>query len=97
MQRVICQPNNHALFAKMVLSQTQLEKYNYRNVNDRAVLKLQYAKKHKTSKKDFKEAFSIIFVDTTKNYSDLNFFKTKWINKLEATININKTILQLHR
>ena len=48
-------------------------------------------------KKYLKEAFSIIFVDTTKNYSDLYFFESKWINKLEATINIKKTILLLYR
>ena len=46
-------------------------------VNDRAALKLHYAKKHKTSKKDLKEAFSIIFLDTTKNYSDLDFLEIK--------------------
>ena len=67
------------------------------DVSDRAALKIHYAKKHKTSKKDLKEAFSIIFVDTTKNYSDLDFLESKWINKLEATININKTILPLYR
>ena len=62
------------------------------NVNDRSALKVNYAKKHKTLKKDLKVAFSTIFVDTTNNYSDLDFFESKWINKLEATININKTI-----
>ena len=66
-------------------------------VNDRAALKLHYAKKHKTSKKNLKEAFSVIFVGTTNNYSDLDFLESKWINKLEATININKTILPLYR
>ena len=44
--------------------------------NERAALKLHYAKKDKTSKKGLKETFSIIFVDTTRNYSDLNFFKS---------------------
>ena len=66
-------------------------------VNDRAALKLHYAKKHKTSKKYLKEAISIIFVDTTNNYSNLDFLESKWINKLEATIDINKTILPLYR
>ena len=66
-------------------------------VNDRAALKLHYARKHKTSKKDLKEAFSIIFVDANNNYSDLDVLESKWINKLEATININKTILPLQR
>ena len=65
------------------------------DVNDRAALKLYYAKKHKTSKEDLKEAFLIIFVDTTKYYSDLYFSKSKSINKLEATKYINKTILSL--
>ena len=54
-------------------------------------------KKNKTSKKDLKEAFSILFVDTTEGYSDLDLFKMKWTNKLEATITINKTILPLYR
>ena len=66
-------------------------------INDRAALKLHYAKKHKTSKKDLREAFLVIFVDTTNNYSDLDFLESKWINKLEATINISKTILPLYR
>ena len=54
-------------------------------------------KNTKHRKKNLKEAFSVIFVDTTNNYSDLDFLESKWINKLEATININKTILPLYR
>ena len=48
-------------------------------------------------KKDLKEAFLIIFVDTANNNLDLDFLESKWFNKLEATISINKTTLPLYR
>ena len=65
--------------------------------NDRAALKLHYAYKHPKSKKDFKDAYSVVFVDTTANHAGLDFLESRWINYLQATININKTILPLYR
>ena len=44
-------------------------------------------------KKTFEEAYSIIFTDLTSNHSNLNYLESKWINLLQASININKTIL----
>ena len=77
-------------------------RHNWKNmvtneINDKAALKLHYTKKHPTSNKVFKKAFSITFIDTTKNHSELDFLESKWINKLQATININKTILPFYR
>ena len=60
-------------------------------INDRDALKLHYTKKHPTSNKVFKKAFSNTFIDTTKNHSELDFLEIKWINKLQATITMNKT------
>ena len=77
-------------------------RHNWKNmvtneINDRAALKLHYTKKHPTSNKVSKKSFSITFIDTTKNHSELDFLESKWINKLQATININKTILPFYR
>ena len=44
-----------------------------------------------------KAAFPIIFVDTIKNYLNLDLLESKLIYKLQAAININKTILLLCR
>ena len=66
-------------------------------INDRADLKLHYTKKHPTSTKVFKKAFSITFIDTTKNHSELDILESKWINKLQETININKTVVLFYR
>ena len=65
--------------------------------NDRAALKLHYAHKHPKSKKDFKNAYSVVFVDTAANHADLDFLESRWIGCLQANININKTILPLYR
>ena len=52
-------------------------------------------KKTQNIEKIFKRSFFNYLQDTTENYSDLAFLESKWINKLEATININKIILPL--
>ena len=65
--------------------------------NDRAELKLRYVNKHPTSNKTFKEAYSIIFTDSTSNHSNLDYLESKWVNLLQASININKTILLFYR
>ena len=54
-------------------------------------------KKTQNIEKIFKRSFFNYLLDTTVNYSDLAFLESKWINKLEATITINKTILPLYR
>ena len=66
-------------------------------INDRAALKLHYTKQHPTPNKVFNKAFSITFIDTTKNHLELDFLESKWINKLQATINRNKTVLPFYR
>ena len=65
--------------------------------NDRAALKLHYANKHPTSSKTVEEAYSIIFTDSTSNHMNLDHLESKWINLLQANINISKTILRFYR
>ena len=67
------------------------------DTNDRVALKLHYANKHQTSSKTFEEAYSISFTDSTSNYTNLDYLKSKLVNLLEANININKTILSFYR
>ena len=65
--------------------------------NDRGTLKLHYAHKHLKSKSYFKYAYSVVFVDTAAKHADLAFWKAGGSCYLQATININKTILPLYR
>ena len=65
--------------------------------SDRTTLKFNYANKHKTSSKTFEEAYSITFTDPKSNHSNLDYLESKWINLLQANININKTILPFYR
>ena len=71
----------------------QLEEQEYQRANDRATLKLRYVIRHLTSYTNFKEVFSIIFVDTTHNQTELDFLKRQWINYLQGTINKKKVII----
>ena len=64
--------------------------------NGRAPLKLHCADKHPKSKRDFKYAYSVVFVNAA-NHTDLDFLESRWISYLQATININITILPLYR
>ena len=48
------------------------------------------------SKWNFKDAYSVAFVDTAANHADLDFLESGWIGYLQATININKTMLPLY-
>ena len=66
-------------------------------VNDRAALKLHYNKKHPTIIKEFEKPFTITFLDSSEDQAELDFFERKWTNKLQAKININKTIVIFHR
>ena len=65
--------------------------------NDRAALKFNYVNKHVTSNKTFEEAYSIIFTHSTSTHSNLDYLESKWVNLLQASININKTILPFYR
>ena len=65
--------------------------------NDRTAFKLHYVKKHLTSSKAFEEAYSITFTDSTSNHTNLDYLESKWVNLLQASININKTILPFYR
>ena len=37
------------------------------------------------------------FTDSTSNHSNLDYLESKWVNLLQANININKTILPFYR
>ena len=74
-----------------------VEMMNTSKTNDQAALKLHYANKHQTSSKSFEEAYSITFTDSTSNHSNLDYLESKWVNLLQANININKTILSFNR
>ena len=77
-------------------------RYNWKNmdkneVNDRAALKLHYNRNHPTIFIEFENAFTITFLDSSENQTELDFLESKWTNKLQAKININKTILPFYR
>ena len=64
------------------------------NNNDAAALKTHYTKYHQDHVNiDISLAFSVTFVDKPDRKSRLDFSESVWINRLEAVININKTLL----
>ena len=57
-------------------------RHNWKNMtnsetNDRAALKLHYTNKHPTSNKNFEEAYSFIFIDSTNNLTNLDYLESK--------------------
>ena len=57
--------------------------------NDQAALKLHYANKNSTSSKNFEEAYSITFTDSTSNHTNLGYL----VNLLKTNVSTSKTIL----
>ena len=68
-----------------------------KEVSDRAALKLHYNKKNSTVLKGFEKAFTITFLDSSEDLAELYFLESKCTNKLQAKININRTILPYNR
>ena len=58
-------------------------------INDQAALKLHYANKNSTSSKNFEEAYSITFTDSTSNHTNLGYL----VNLLKTNVSTSKTIL----
>ena len=66
-------------------------------VSDQVALKLHYNKNHPTIIKQFEKAFTITFLDSSEDQTELDFLESKWTNKQRAKININKIILPFYR
>ena len=74
-------------------------KQNHNLSKDRAALFNHFLIKHKyiTQDKnmdlDITDCYNVIFLQEPTNTYNLDFLESKWISKLKATININKTII----
>ena len=64
---------------------------------DRTALLTHYRKAHADINISLPEAFSVTFVDSPHNPNDIDLAESNWINRLQATININQTILPRYR
>ena len=61
---------------------------------DAAALSNHYKYSHPTKPNiNFAQSFNVIFIDAPNNASNLDMLESRWIKRLDATININKTIL----
>ena len=65
-------------------------------VSDRASLKLHYYKNHLIVIKEIEKAFTLTFLASSEDQAELDFLESKWTNKLQAKININRTILPFY-
>jgi len=74
-------------------------KQNHNLNKDRAALFNHFLIKHKDITQDKNKAlditdcYNVIFLQEPTNTCNLDFLESKWISKLKATININKTII----
>ena len=69
---------------------------NTQNHTDKAALLLHFHNHHKnfiSSHPDISECYHVIFLQEPRYYHNLDISESKWIRKLKATININKTLL----
>ena len=69
---------------------------NTQNHTDKAALLLHFHNHHKnfiSSHPDISECYHVIFLQEPRYYHNLDISKSKWIKKLKATININRTLL----
>ena len=64
---------------------------------DRAALLTHYKKKHNGHTYTFAEAFLVTFIDRPNSTEHLDIMESNWICRLQADININKTILPHYR
>ena len=67
------------------------------NDGDRTALLTHYNTVHGGSGAQLAEAFSVTFVEKALNPTGVDSSESNWINRLEATININKTALPRYR
>ena len=67
------------------------ENINLLNKKEQADLNIKAVKLK--SKKIYKESILNYVYRHNKNYSELDFLESEWINKLQETIFINKTII----
>ena len=62
--------------------------------NDKAALRIHYQQKHQsTVDLTLPQAYTVTFVDKPCDRGTLDYMESYWIQKLQATININRTIL----
>jgi len=85
-------------FSKRWCTHRNQWKSNKQLNNDKAVLRIHYLKHHKEtldSNPDLADCYFVTLVDKPNNIENLDIYKSSWINKLNAKININKTILSI--
>ena len=69
---------------------------NTQNRTDKVALLLHFHNHHKnfiSLHPDISECYHVIFLQEPKYYHNLDISESKWIKKLKATININRTLL----
>ena len=65
-----------------------------KGVGDQAALRVHYDTQHQADKdKELPQAFRVIFVDQPDQVRNLDLCESLWVNRLQASININRTLL----
>ena len=65
-----------------------------KGVGDQAALRVHYDTQHPAGKdKELSQAFIVIFVDKPNEFRNLDFCESLWVNRLQAQINLNRTLL----
>ena len=94
--------NGHRKIWKETILETKSHDYeNEKILKDDQALTNHYLKTHKdiikTRKPKLAEAYEVIFVEAPKRKEDLDLAESCWLAKLEAKINIAKTVLPRYR
>ena len=69
---------------------------NTANNTDKAALLLHFHNHHNqflSSSPEISSCYDVIFLQEPDSYNNLDFYESKWVNTLKATINTNKTLL----
>ena len=81
-------------FSKRWNNHRHMWKSGAKNTTDQAALRVHYDHHHPGEKnKALPSAYKVVFVDKPRTAKLLDFTESVWINRLQAKININKTVL----
>ena len=81
-------------FSKRFNSHRHIWKKGCKEITDQAALRCHYDTKHPDEKgRTLPQAFKVFFVDQPNSMKQLDLCESLWVNRLQAQININKTLL----
>ena len=83
-------------FSKRFNSHRHIWKKGCKEITDQAALRCHYDTKHPDEKgRTLPQAFKVFFVDQPNSMKQLDSSESLWVNRLQAQININKTLLPI--